>query len=96
MGCRRSRPRVTPLADPAVVGCGVPPSDPVSGFRPTDWRSLANNGLQVGPGGDFSEAILNLYASFVTSFPDAPPAGDVAVDPARSGGADLARRRRRP
>ena len=52
---------------------------PVSGFRPTDWRSLANNGLQVGPGGDFSEAILNLYASFVTSFPDSPPPGDVAV-----------------
>ena len=71
--------RVTPLADPAVWDAVFHRQTPVSGFRPTDWRSLANNGLQVGPGGDFSEAILNLYASFVTSFPDAPPPGDVAV-----------------
>ncbi len=88
--------RVTPLADPAAWDAVFDRRTPVSAYRPTDWRSLANNGLQVGPGGDFSEAILNLYTSFVTSFPDAPPPGDIAVSAARSGGADLARRHRRP
>ena len=52
--------RVTPLAEPAAWQAVFADDTPVSGHRPKDWRSLDARGLQVGPGGDFSEAILHL------------------------------------
>ena len=96
-GVLRPSVRVTPLAEPDVWNAVFSPQTPVSGHRPMDWRSLANDGLRVGPGGDFSEAILRLYASFAAAFPHAPPAGDdalglpdaaVITDPAMTAAAD--------
>ncbi len=71
--------RVTPLAEPAAWQAVFADDTPVSGHRPKDWRSLAAKGLQVGPGGDFSEAILHLYAAFAKTYPAGPPAGDEAL-----------------
>src|SRR5262245_973999 len=71
--------RVTPLAEPAAWQAVFANDTPVSGHRPKDWRSLAANGLQVGPGGDFSEAILHLYAAFAKTYPAGPPTGDEAL-----------------
>lgn len=68
--------RVTPLAEPAAWDTVFASDTPVSGHRPTDWRSAP---LQVGPGGDFSEAILALYAAFAKTYPSGPPSGDEAI-----------------
>jgi hypothetical protein len=68
--------RVTPLAEPAAWQAVFRSQTPVSGHRPKDWRSTP---LQPGPGGDFSEAILALYASFAERYPQGPPPGDEAV-----------------
>ncbi|HET9547231.1 MAG TPA: hypothetical protein VFO97_05320, partial [Desertimonas sp.] len=78
-GASRPFTRVTPLAEPAAWQAVFADDTPVSGYRPTDWRRLAQDGLQVGPGGDFSEAILRLYAAFATRYPTAPPPGDEAI-----------------
>jgi hypothetical protein len=68
--------RVTPLAEPAAWQAVFADDTPVSGHRPKDWRPLGASGLQIGPGGDFSEAILNLYAAFAKTYPAGPPPGD--------------------
>lgn len=68
--------RVKPLAEPAAWAALFHPLTPVSGHRPTDWRGAP---LQVGPGGDFSEAILALYAGFARRYPAGPPSGDEAL-----------------
>ena len=38
-------------------------------------RSSPATACRSGPGGDFSEAILDLYAAFAKSYPDGPPDG---------------------
>ena len=74
-GASRPFTRVTPLAEPAAWQAVFADDTPVSGYRPTDWRRLAQDGLQVGPGGDFSEAILRLYAAFADAVSDGTAAG---------------------
>ena len=59
---------------------------------PEGLASAGPDGLQVGPGGDFSEAILHLYAAFATTYPAGPPPGDEAIDAARGRGAHQRRR----
>ena len=96
-GVSRPFTKVTPLADSAAWRAVFADVTPVSGHRATDWRTLARDALLVGPGGDFSEAILRLYAAFATSYPEGPPEGDEATAAAEAGvltgpGAEAARR----
>lgn len=72
--------RVGPMVDPAVWPAVFADDTPVRGHRATKWDEFAQKRLLIGPGGDFSEAVLRYYAAMAATHPDVPPSGEAALD----------------